>query len=103
MAPDEATKNQPAVSSNEKLAWMCETDDVNDCYKVLKLYMFKLNPKNESFFQYPRKSCSEVLSNSRLVDGSTESSSTGTTARQNLNSAVVPDDKNANPGVRLRQ
>ena len=102
MAPDEATKNQPAVSSNEKLAWMCETDDVNDCYKVLKLYMFKLNPKNESFFQYPRKSCSQVLSNS-LVDGSTESSSTGTTARQNLNSAVVPDDKNANPGVRLRQ
>ena len=37
---------------------MYETDEVNDGYKALKLYMSKLNPKRESFFQYPRKNWS---------------------------------------------
>ena len=183
MTNDEATKNHPGgiadVPSTEKLARMYETDEVNDGYKALKLYMSKLNPETESFFQYPRKnwsfddniwyearpvgvnsldsmmkniskaaslsqlytnhsvrataitlwsnagipnrhimaisghrneqslahynthpstsqlrSCSEVLSNS-LVNGSTESSSTGTTVRQ-INSAMVAHDKKAN-------
>ena len=62
MAHDEATKNHPGgiadVPSTEKLARMYETDEVNDGYKALKLYMSKLNPKSESFFQYPRKNWS---------------------------------------------
>ena len=62
MAHDKATKNHPGgiadVSSIERLARMYETDDVNDGYKALKLYMSKLNPKSESFFQYPRKNLS---------------------------------------------
>ena len=183
MTHDEATKNHPGgiadVPSTEKLIRMYETDEVNDGFKALKLYMSKLNPESESFFQYPRKNwsfddniwyearpvgvnsldsmmkniskaaslsqlytnhsvrataitlwsnagitnkyimaisghrneqgrvhynthpstsqfrgCSEVLSNS-LVDGTTESSHTGTTVRQN-NSVVVNHDKNAN-------
>ena len=183
MAHDEATKNHPGgiadVPSTEKLARMYETDEVNDGYKALKLYMSKLNPKSESIFQYPRKnwsfddntwyearpvgvnsldsmmkniskaaslsklytnhsvrataitlwsnagipnrhimaisghrneqslahynthpstsqlrSCSEVLSNS-LVNGTTESASTGTTGRQK-NSVLVAQDRNAN-------
>ena len=62
MAHDEATKNHPGgiadVPSTEKLARMYETDEVNDGYKALKLYMSKLNPKSVSFFQYPRKNWS---------------------------------------------
>ena len=62
MAHDEATTNHPGgvadVSSTEKYARMYETEDVNDGYKALNLYLSKLNPKCESFFQYPRKNWS---------------------------------------------
>ena len=62
MAHDEATKNHPSgvsdVSSTEKYARMYETEDPNDGYKALKLYLTKLNPKYDSFFQYPRKNWS---------------------------------------------
>ena len=37
---------------------MYETEDTNDGYKALKLYLTKLNPKCEAFFQYPRKNWS---------------------------------------------
>ena len=60
MAHDEATKNHSGgiadVSSPEKVARMYDTDDVNDGYRSLKLS--KLNPKSESFSQYPRKNWS---------------------------------------------
>ena len=62
MTHDEATKNHPGgiadVPSTEKLIRMYETDEVNDGFKALKLYMSKLNPESESFFQYPRKNWS---------------------------------------------
>ena len=43
------------VPSNEKLARMYETSDENDGYKAMKLYISKLNPKSNAFFQYPKK------------------------------------------------
>ena len=43
------------VPSNEKLARMYETSDGNDGYKAMKLYISKLNPKSDVFFQYPKK------------------------------------------------
>ena len=49
MAHGEATKNHPGgvsdVSSKEKYARMYETEDPNDRYKVLELYLSKLYPK----------------------------------------------------------
>ena len=42
---------------------MYESESENDGYKVLQLYLSKLNPKCEAFFQYPRKTwqpCDEV-------------------------------------------
>lgn len=42
----------------EKYARMYETEDTNDGYKAMKLYLTKLNPKCEAFFQYPRKNWS---------------------------------------------
>ena len=62
MAHDEASKNHPGgvgdIPSMEKYARMYETEDTNDGYKALKLYLTKLNPKCEAFFQYPRKNWS---------------------------------------------
>ena len=59
MAHDEVTKNHPVgvsdVPSNEKLARMYETSDGNDGYKAMQLYISKLNPKSDAFFQYPKK------------------------------------------------
>ena len=59
MAHDEATKNHPGgvsdVPSNEKLARMYESSEENDGYKAMKFYIAKLNPKNDAFFQYPKK------------------------------------------------
>ena len=59
MAHDEVTKNHPGgvsdVPSNEKLARMYETSKENDGYKAMKCYIAKLNPKNDAFFQYPKK------------------------------------------------
>ena len=59
MAHDEVTKNHPGgvsdVTSNEKLARMYETSDGNDGYKAMQLYISKLNPKSDAFFQYPKK------------------------------------------------
>ena len=59
MAHDEVTKNHPGgvsdVPSNEKLARMYETSDGNDGYKAMQLYISKLNPKSDAFFQYPVK------------------------------------------------
>ena len=34
---------------------MYESDAENDSYKALQLYISKLNPKVDAFFQYPRK------------------------------------------------
>ena len=57
MAHDEATKNNTGgvsdVSSTQKYARMYETEDPNDGYEALELYLSKLNPKCDSFFQYP--------------------------------------------------
>ncbi|KAK3739176.1 hypothetical protein QZH41_019305, partial [Actinostola sp. cb2023] len=62
MTHDELTKNHAGgvgdVSSTEKYARMYETEDVNDGYKVLELYISKLNPKCDSLFQYPRRNWS---------------------------------------------
>ena len=59
MAHDEGAKNHPGgvsdVPSNEKLARMYETSEENDGYKAMKFYIAKLNPKNDAFFQYPKK------------------------------------------------
>ena len=59
MAHDEATKNHPGglsdVSSHEKLARMYETPQENDGYKAMEIYLAKLNPKYDAFFQYPKK------------------------------------------------
>ena len=62
MAHDEATKNHPGgvsdIPSTGKYARMYETEDQNDGYKALELYLSKLNLKCDSFFQYPRKNWS---------------------------------------------
>ena len=59
MAHDEVTKSHPGgvsgVLTNEKLARVYETSDENDGYKAMKLYISKLNPKSDAFFQYPKK------------------------------------------------
>ena len=59
MAHGEATKNHPGgvsdVSSKEKYARMYETEDPNDGYKVLELYLSKLYPKCDSFFNIHEK------------------------------------------------
>ena len=59
MAHDEASKNHPGglndVHSQEKEARMYQTEDENDGYKALELYMAKINPKCTAFFQYPKK------------------------------------------------
>ena len=58
MAHDEASKNHPGgvhdSSSNEKEARMHESAKSNDGYKVLKLFLEKINPKCSVFFQYPK-------------------------------------------------
>ena len=62
MAHDEATKNHPGgvsdVPSSEKLVRMYETSEENDGYKAMTFYISKLNPKNDAFFQYPKKNWS---------------------------------------------
>ena len=59
MALDEATINHPGglsdVSSHENLARMYETPEENDGYKAMKIYLAKLNPKCDAFFQHPKK------------------------------------------------
>ena len=59
MAHDEATKNHPGglsdVSSHENLARMYETPEENDGYKAMKIYLEKLTPKCDAFFQYPKE------------------------------------------------
>jgi len=58
MAHDEASKNHRGgvndKPSNEKEARMYETEDQNDGYKALKLYLEKINPNCSAFFQYPK-------------------------------------------------
>ena len=34
---------------------MYETPEENDGYKAMKIYLAKLNPKSDAFFQYPKK------------------------------------------------
>ena len=62
MTHDEASKNHPGglkdVSSVEKEARMYETEEENDGYKALKLYLSKINPNSTAFFQYPKKNWS---------------------------------------------
>ena len=59
MTHDEASKNHPGgvndTASTEKEGRIYETDQVNDGYKALRLYLSKVNPKCSAFFQYPRK------------------------------------------------
>ena len=59
IAHDEATKNHPGglsdVSSHENLARMYETPEENDGYKAMKIYLEKLTPKCDAFFQYPKE------------------------------------------------
>ncbi|XP_028514294.1 uncharacterized protein LOC114574856 [Exaiptasia diaphana] len=62
MAHDEATKNHPGgmndVASTEKYARMYETDNENDGYRALRLYLSKINPECEALFQYPKRNWS---------------------------------------------
>ena len=62
MAHDEATKNHPGgvddVQSSEKHGRMYKTQKNNDGYTAMRLYIEKLNPKCEAFFQYPKKNWS---------------------------------------------
>lgn len=64
MAHDEATKNHPGgmkdVASTEKYARMYETDEPNDGYRALHLYLSKINPNCESLFQYPKRNWSSA-------------------------------------------
>ncbi|KAK3737421.1 hypothetical protein QZH41_005519 [Actinostola sp. cb2023] len=59
MTHDEATKNHPGGAKDhqsfEKEGRMYKTDDVNDGYDALKLYLTKLNPKCSAFFQFPKR------------------------------------------------
>ncbi|KAK3745179.1 hypothetical protein QZH41_000201 [Actinostola sp. cb2023] len=58
MSHDEVSKNHPGglkdVTSVEKYARIYETDQENDGYKAMKLYLSKLNPESEAFSQYPK-------------------------------------------------
>ena len=62
MGHDEATKNHPGgfneAESFEKFGRMYQTDDPNDGYGALRLYLSKLNPKCEAFFQFPKRNWS---------------------------------------------
>lgn len=62
MSHDEASKNHPGgfndVESYEKCARMYQTDDPNDGYDALCLYLSKLNPKCQAFFQFPKRNWS---------------------------------------------
>ena len=53
------SKNHPGglkdTSSTEKYARMYETNNPNDGYKSVKLYLAKLNPNSSAFFQYPSR------------------------------------------------
>lgn len=59
MTHDELTKNHQGgindVPTTEKLARLYETDNLNDGYRALVLYVSKLNPSCSAFFQYPTK------------------------------------------------
>jgi len=61
MAQDEASKNhQGGFSDNtasfETLGRMYQTEQPNDGYNALRLYLEKLNPECSAFFQYPKRS-----------------------------------------------
>lgn len=62
MTHDETSKNHPGgfrdSESYEKLGRMYQTDEPNDGYSALQLYLAKLNPKCEAFFQFPKRSWS---------------------------------------------
>ena len=59
MSHDEALKNHPGgvvdPVSFEKLARMYQTTHPTDGYTALQLYIQRLNPKCEAFFQYPKR------------------------------------------------
>ncbi|KAK3704224.1 hypothetical protein QZH41_007844 [Actinostola sp. cb2023] len=59
MAHDEASKNHPGglkdVNSSEKEARLYETEEQNDGFKALQLYLAKINHDSTAFFQYPKK------------------------------------------------
>ena len=59
MAHYEATKNHPCrvedIQSSEKFARMYKVQSSDDGYTAMKLYIEKLNPKCEVFFQYSKK------------------------------------------------
>lgn len=59
MSHDEVSKNHPGgvndISSTEKEPRMYESEEKDNGYKALKLYLEKVNPKCTTFFQYPKK------------------------------------------------
>ena len=59
MTHDEASKNHPGgfcdQESYEKLGRMYKTDDPNDGFTSLQLYLAKINPKCDAFFQFPKR------------------------------------------------
>jgi len=61
MAQDEASKtHQGGLSDNtasfETLGRMYQTEQPNDGYNALRLYLEELNPECSAFFQYPKRS-----------------------------------------------
>ncbi|KAK3726577.1 hypothetical protein QZH41_011037 [Actinostola sp. cb2023] len=59
MSHDEASKNHPGGFSDqesyEKLGRMYKTEDPNDGFTALQLYLTKINPKWQAFFQFPKR------------------------------------------------
>lgn len=59
MTHSEASKNHPGglndTESYQHLGRMYKTDEENDGYSALKLYISKLNPGCEALFQYPKR------------------------------------------------
>lgn len=59
MTHDEASKYHPGgfwdQESHEKLGRMYQTDDPNDGFSSLQLYLAMINPKCDAFFQFPKR------------------------------------------------
>ena len=59
MTHSEASKNHPGgindTESYQHMGRMYQTDEENDGYSALKLYLTKLNPACKALFQYPKR------------------------------------------------
>ena len=64
MTHDEVTKNHQGgfqdKFNSEKSARMYETESATDGYRALLLYISKLNPKCDAFYQVPMRDWSEL-------------------------------------------